>query len=68
MEREGAWSLLVDRLADESVPVLLREEVHAYLTGENSGNGLGYDAFLDADANAEAVRAWQAWAANRPSK
>ncbi|MEM7307354.1 MAG: metal ABC transporter permease [Planctomycetota bacterium] len=65
MEHEGAWSLLVRGLADSSVPLLLREETHAFLTETNDGDPLGYDAFAEPVDNAEALDAWRAWAASR---
>jgi len=62
LEHRGAWSLLVERLADPSVPLLLLDDTHAFLRQANGGDGLGYDAFAGLEENDEALRAWRQWA------
>lgn len=65
LEAEGAWSLLVERLAEPEVPLLLRDDTHVFLTEANGGDGLGYDAFASPEENEAALRAWREWAAAR---
>ena len=65
LEHADAWSLLVARLADPSVPLLLRDEVHVFLTEANGGEGLDYDAFAEPMQNAGPLEAWREWAAGR---
>lgn len=52
-------ALAVDLLGDETPP-LLRDEAHQLLL-KRSGKDFGYDAFGDAEDNAEAVAAWRRW-------
>ncbi|MEL6713996.1 MAG: metal ABC transporter permease [Planctomycetota bacterium] len=62
---DGSRTLLVERLADPSVPLLLREATHAFLTAQNDGDTLGYDAFREPAENEASLRAWRAWAEGR---
>ncbi|MEX1025879.1 MAG: metal ABC transporter permease [Planctomycetota bacterium] len=57
-----ALPLLVERLADPSVPLLLRDDIHTYLASRDPDSPTGYDAFALPEENAAALAAWRAWA------
>ncbi|MEM8713853.1 MAG: HEAT repeat domain-containing protein, partial [Planctomycetota bacterium] len=58
----GALSLLVERLGDESVPILMREEILLFLTGMHSGDPPAYDPFDNPKSNRAGLEEWRRWA------
>lgn len=62
LEHDQGYSLLIDALANEAVPLLLRDELATFLEVANGDADFGFDAFASAEDNADALAAMRAWA------